>query len=103
MDLPVAVGMLVTFGVSTLGTFEPLGPFGAEVFFDSFTMFVFFLLMGRWLELRLRDKTAGALEAVMNRLPDAVHRKTKVGEWEMTTSRRGFCRRCANRGGCNAS
>jgi len=88
MDLPVAIGMLVTFGVSTLGTFEPQGPFGAEVFFDSFTMFVFFLLMGRWLELRLRDKTAGALEAVMNRLPDAVHRKTKVGEWEMTTLRR---------------
>jgi Cu2+-exporting ATPase len=88
MDLPVALGMLVTVGVSTLGTFEPQGPFGAEVFFDSFTMFVFFLLVGRWLELRLRDKTAGALEAVMNRLPDAVHRKTKVGEWEMTTLRR---------------
>lgn len=87
MDLPVAIGMLVTFIVSTLGTFEPLGPFGAEVYFDSFTMFVFFLLTGRWLELRLRDKTAGALEAVMNRLPDAVHRKTKEGVWEMTTLR----------------
>ena len=87
MDLPVSIGMLVTFGVSTLGTFEPQGPFGAEVYFDSFTMFVFFLLSGRWLELRLRDKTAGALEAVMNRLPDAVHRKTKAGFWEMTTLR----------------
>ena len=87
MDLPVAIGMLVTFGVSTLGTFEPQGAFGAEVYFDSFTMFVFFLLTGRWLELRLRDKTAGALEAVMNRLPDAVHRKNKQGEWEMTTLR----------------
>ena len=87
MDLPVALGMLVTFGVSTLGTFEPQGPFGAEVYFDSFTMFVFFLLSGRWLELRLRDKTAGALEAVMNRLPDAVHRKTSKGAWEMITLR----------------
>jgi len=87
MDLPVAIGMLVTFGVSTLGTFEPAGAFGAEVYFDSFTMFVFFLLMGRWLELRLRDKTAGALEAVMNRLPDTVHRKTDKGEWAMTTLR----------------
>ena len=87
MDLPVAIGMLVTFVVSTLGTFEPQGPFGAEVYFDSFTMFVFFLLTGRWLELRLRDKTAGALEAVMNRLPDAVHRKTRVGEWETVTLR----------------
>jgi hypothetical protein len=50
-------------------------------------MFVFFLLTGRWLELRLRDKTAGALEAVMNRLPDAVHRKSKDGEWALTTLR----------------
>lgn len=87
MDLPVAIGMLVTFGISTLGTFEPAGTFGAEVYFDSFTMFVFFLLTGRWLELRLRDKTAGALEAVMNRLPDAVHRKTDTGAWAMTTLR----------------
>ncbi|WP_090128770.1 cation-translocating P-type ATPase [Limnohabitans sp. Rim11] len=87
MDLPVAIGMLVTFVVSTLGTFEPQGPFGAEVYFDSFTMFVFFLLTGRWLELRLRDKTAGALEAVMNRLPDVVHRRTNAGEWETITLR----------------
>ena len=87
MDLPVAIGMWVTFGVSTLGTFEPLGTFGAEVYFDSFTMFVFFLLTGRWLELRLRDRTAGALEAVMNRLPDVVHRQTKDGQFEMTTLR----------------
>jgi len=87
MDLPVAIGMLVTFAVSTLGTFEPQGPFGAEVYFDSFTMFVFFLLTGRWLELRLRDKTAGALEAVLNRLPDAVYRKNTEGRWEIITLR----------------
>jgi len=59
MDLPVALGMVVTFVVSSLATFEPNGPFGAEVYFDSLTMFVFFLLLGRWLELRLRDRTAG--------------------------------------------
>ena len=87
MDLPVAIGMLVTFGVSTIGTFEPQGAFGSEVYFDSFTMFVFFLLTGRWLELRLRDQTAGALEAVMNRLPDVVHRQTSDSQFEMTTLR----------------
>ena len=87
MDLPVAIGMAITFAVSTLGTFDPWGPFGAEVYFDSFTMFVFFLLMGRWLELRLRDKTAGALEAVMNRLPYSVHKKTSKGQWQLTTLR----------------
>jgi Cu2+-exporting ATPase len=87
MDLPVAIGMALTFVVSSLGTFDPWGPFGAEVYFDSFTMFVFFLLLGRWLELRLRDKTAGALEAVMNRLPESVHIKTIDGLWKLTTLR----------------
>ncbi len=88
MDLPVALGMLGTFVVSSLGTFEPQGPFGAEVYFDSLTMFVFFLLMGRWMELRMRDRTAGALEAVLNRLPDSVRRRTAEGAWERVSIRR---------------
>ncbi|WP_194943171.1 cation-translocating P-type ATPase [Limnohabitans sp. 2KL-27] len=88
MDLPVALGMVVTFVVSTLGTFEPQGPFGAEVFFDSFTMFVFFLLTGRWLELRMRDRTAGALEAVLNRLPDSVRKRQTDGSWMLMSIRR---------------
>jgi len=79
MDLPVALGIVVTFVISSLGTFEPQGPFGAEVYFDSLTMFVFFLLSGRWLEMRLCHRTAGALEAVMNRLPDSVNRQTVQG------------------------
>ena len=88
MDLPVALGMLITFVVSTLGTFEPDGLFGREVYFDSLTMFVFFLLTGRWLELRLRDRTAGALEALMHRLPDSVQRLSPAGEWERVSVRR---------------
>ena len=82
MDLPVALGIVVTFVISSLGTFEPQGAFGAEVYFDSLTMFVFFLLSGRWLEMRLRHRTAGALEAVMNRLPDSVNRQAAHGGWE---------------------
>jgi Cu2+-exporting ATPase len=88
MDLPVALGMLITFAVSTAGTFDPTGIFGHEVFFDSLTMFVFFLLAGRWLELRLRDKTAGALEALMNRLPDSVIRVQADGGFERIAVRR---------------
>jgi Cu2+-exporting ATPase len=72
MDLPVALGIAITFVVSTAATFGSEGPLGGEVYFDSLTMFVFFLLTGRWLETRLRDRTAGALEALMNRLPDSV-------------------------------
>ena len=88
MDLPVALGMLITFVVSSLGTFEPAGPFGHEVYFDSFTMFVFFLLAGRWLELRLRDRAAGALEALMHRLPDSVQRRDAGGGWQRVSARR---------------
>ena len=88
MDLPVAIGMLGTFVVSSLGTFEPEGPFGAEVYFDSLTMFVFFLLMGRWMEQRMRDRTAGALEAVLNRLPESVRRQGADGGWERVSIRR---------------
>ena len=82
MDLPVALGLLITFVVSTAGTFDPQGIFGREVYFDSLTMFVFFLLTGRWLELRLRDRTAGALEAMMNRLPPVVQRRRPDGDFE---------------------
>ncbi len=88
MDLPVALGMAITFVVSTAGTFDPEGIFGKEVYYDSLTMFVFFLLTGRWLELRLRDRTAGALEAVMNRLPDSVERRTADGGFVRVATRR---------------
>ncbi len=88
MDLPVALGIAVTFAVSSAGTFEPGGPFGREVYFDSLTMFVFFLLSGRWLELRLRERTAGALDAVFNRLPDSVERLGADGSAERIAARR---------------
>ncbi len=88
MDLPVALGMVITFLLSSIATFEPEGVFGAEVYYDSLTMFVFFLLTGRWLELRVRDRTAGALEALMNRLPDSVERQLPGGEFERVAVRR---------------
>ena len=88
MDLPVALGMAITFVVSTAGTFDPSGIFGKEVYYDSLTMFVFFLLTGRWLELRLRDRTAGALEAVMNRLPDSMERRAADGSFTRVATRR---------------
>ncbi|RYY57430.1 MAG: cation-transporting P-type ATPase, partial [Comamonadaceae bacterium] len=88
MDLPVALGLAITFAVSSAGTFDPAGPLGREVYFDAFTMFVFFLLTGRWLESRLRDRTAGALEALMNRLPDSVERRAADGVFRRVAVRR---------------
>ncbi|RYZ11577.1 MAG: heavy metal translocating P-type ATPase, partial [Comamonadaceae bacterium] len=88
MDLPVCLGVLVTFAVSSAATFDARGPLGHEVYFDSLTMFVFFLLTGRWLEARLRDRTAGALEALMNRIPDFIDRRAPDGSWQRVSVRR---------------
>jgi Cu2+-exporting ATPase len=75
MDVPVALGIAIAFGASTVATFDPAGPLGHEVWYDSVTMFVFFLLSGRLLEQRLRNRTAGSLEALMRRLPQTVERQ----------------------------
>lgn len=88
MDLPVTFGVVITFVVSTAATFDPTGLLGHEVYFDSLTMFVFFLLTGRWLEARLRDRTAGALEALMHRLPESVERLGADGAWVRVAVRR---------------
>lgn len=89
MDVPVALGILIAFAASTAATFDPAGPWGREVWYDSVTMFVFFLLSGRLLELRLRDRTAGALEALMRGLPPSVERRQGAdGPWERVPVRR---------------
>ncbi len=87
MDLPVALGIVITFGVSAAATISPLGWWGHEVYFDSLTMFVFFLLTGRWLEQRLRDQTAGSLGLLMQRLPDSVERELTDGRTERVAVR----------------
>jgi P-type Cu2+ transporter len=74
MDLPVALGIVITFTVSSVAAFDPQGPWGAELYFDSLTMFVFILLCGRWVEARLKQRTAGALDAIAEQLPLAAQR-----------------------------
>jgi len=88
MDVPVAFGILIAFGASTAASFDATGPFAGQVWYDSITMFVFFLLSGRLLEQRLRDRTAGSLEALVRRLPDTVLRLNAAGEYERIATRR---------------
>ncbi len=47
MDVPVALGVIITFVASSGATFDPGGVFGTEVYFDSMSMFVSFLLGAR--------------------------------------------------------
>jgi P-type Cu2+ transporter len=82
MDVPVALGIAITFVASSGATFAPGGPFGHEVYFDSLTMFVSFLLAARWLELRARHRAAEALEQALARLPETAWRVNADGAIE---------------------
>jgi Cu2+-exporting ATPase len=82
MDVPVALGIAVTFVASSGALFDPGGVFGREVYFDSLTMFVALLLSARWFELGARHRAAEALEAVAGALPSAAERLLADGRSE---------------------
>ena len=79
MDVPVALGIAITFVASSGATFSPGGVFGHEVYFDSLTMFVSFLLGARYLELGARHRAAEALERSLARLPETAWRVAADG------------------------
>lgn len=65
MDVPVALGVGAAFAASCWATLVH----GGEVYFDSVTMFVFFLLGGRFLEMTARQKAVSVTEALAKLLP----------------------------------
>ncbi|HJW24398.1 MAG TPA: heavy metal translocating P-type ATPase [Rhodocyclaceae bacterium] len=65
MDVPVALGVGAAFAASVWATLVQSG----EVYFDSVTMFVFFLLGGRYLEMTARQKAVSVTEALAKLLP----------------------------------
>jgi Cu2+-exporting ATPase len=78
MDVPVALAIGLTFAAGTVVTFDAHAPLGAETYFDSLTMFVALLLGARYLEQAARERTAGALEALAQRLPQSVLRLARA-------------------------
>lgn len=79
MDVPVALGILVMFGASSIATFDPSGSIGSAVVFDSLTMFVSFLLAARWLETRVRHSAARELETLLHQTPQPVTQLDEKG------------------------
>jgi Cu2+-exporting ATPase len=88
MDVPVALGVLVTFVASTGATFDPDGIFGRDVYFDSLTMFVSFLLAGRLLETRARHRVAQVLESALSGMPETALRMLPNGQTETVSVQR---------------
>lgn len=82
MDLPVALALAVTFLGSTLATFDPLGPLGDEVYFDSLTMFLAFLWLGRYLEMRARHRAEDQLHSRLEDFPEEALRVRPDGDTE---------------------
>ena len=65
MDVPVALGVGAAFLASCWATISDHG----EVYFDSVTMFVFFLLCGRYVEMLARQKAVRGVEELGKALP----------------------------------
>lgn len=70
MDVPVALGVGSAFAASLWATLTD----GPEVYFDSVTMFVFFLLGGRYLEMIARQKAVRGVEELGKALPSFAER-----------------------------
>ncbi|MDP1734243.1 MAG: heavy metal translocating P-type ATPase [Sulfuritalea sp.] len=74
MDVPVALGVGAAFAASVWATLIAAG----EVYFDSVTMFVFFLLSGRYLEMMARQKAARSVETLARAIPAFA---TRLAAW----------------------
>ncbi len=76
MDLPVAIAIGAAYAASVWSTFYD----GPAVWYDSVAMFVFFLTVGRFLEMRARHRSIDKSVALTSILPNTVIRIQDDGE-----------------------
>lgn len=82
MDVPVALAILAAFLASAWATVRGNG----EIYFDSVSMFTFFLLAGRFLEMGARHRAGQAAEELVKLLPATAVRITDGGEERVPVS-----------------
>ena len=70
MDLPVSIAVGSAYAASVYATFTR----GPAVWFDSVAMFVFFLTLGRFLEMRARHRSIDRSVALSSVLPNTATR-----------------------------
>ena len=76
MDVPVSLAIVAAFAASLWYTVQG----GGEIYYDSVTMFVFFLLTGRFLEMAARHRAAQISEALVRMLPATATRLNAAGD-----------------------
>jgi Cu2+-exporting ATPase len=77
MDVPVSLGIVLAFVASVWNALTGRG----EVYFDSVTMFVFFLGLGRYIEMIARHR-AGSVADALARLAPMTARRVRGGVTE---------------------
>ena len=70
MDVTVSLALVLAYAASVINTLRGAG----EVYFDSVTMFIFLLLLGRHFEMKSRHQAAGVTDALARSLPATVTR-----------------------------
>ena len=75
MDVPVALAIAAVYAASVIEALRGSG----EVYFDSISMFVFFLLVGRYLEMRARHRASDLTDALARLTPPFAERKCADG------------------------
>jgi P-type Cu2+ transporter len=71
MDIPVGLALALAYGASI---YNALRNTSGEVYFDSVTMFIFFLTLARYVQMAVRHRTVGLSDALLRQLPDHAHR-----------------------------
>jgi Cu2+-exporting ATPase len=72
MDVPVALGLVLAYGASVFNTWRHAG----DVYFDSVTMFIFFLTVARYVEMTARHQSTSVTDSLSRVLPVTAHRVT---------------------------
>jgi len=75
MDIPIVIGLLTAFFGSLVATVRQQG----EVYVDSITMFVIFVLLARMFEIRGRVTAANAMDRLARVIPQTTRRLSPGG------------------------
>lgn len=76
MDVPVSIAILLAYFASVWSTVNQ----GPEIYFDSVCMFTFFLLTGRFFEMRARHRMTQAGNNLLDLMPSAAIKSSPEGD-----------------------
>ncbi len=83
MDVPISAALLLSLGLSFYQTLQR----GQDIYFDAAVMLVLLLLVGRFLDFRLRDRARGAARHLLAMQSLLARRLKPNGDSETVTAR----------------